>query len=567
MPNEQARLERKGYDQATIFSSDFQFNQADSKLIINFLGFSFAALFIGALAGLLQTLQRSGYFELPTYLTYYQLLTVHGVMLALIFTTFFIIGFLLSGVSRTLGHMQPRALRLGWISYYLMVIGTVMATITILTNDATVLYTFYAPMQASPWFYVGLALVVVGSWFGAFSIFSSYLHWRKANEGKRSPLFAYMAVAIMILWLHASLAVAIMVVFQLIPWSFGWIDRINVGLSRTLFWYFGHPLVYFWLLPAYIYWYVNLPKIVGGKIFSDSLPRLTFILFILFSIPVGFHHQLNEPGISSFWKFLQVILTMIVVVPSLMTAFSILATFELAGRERGGKGILGWVKKLPWKDARFFSAVAGMILFIPAGASGVVNASYQLNQLVHNTWFVTGHFHLTLAAVVMTFFGIAYWLLPVLTKRKFTSALNRLGLLQTWSWLIGMLLLGGVMHIVGLMGAPRRTSFTTYGEHELALSWFPYYHIISLGAIFLFVGVLIALYIFFQLMFISPKEEQAPEYPIGEVLETAPQPPRILERWSLWIGISIALVAIAYTIPLIDLFHHPSPGSLPVRTW
>jgi cytochrome c oxidase subunit I len=450
----------------------------------------------------------------------------------------------------------------------LMAVGTIMATITILTNESTVLYTFYAPMKASPWFYIGAALLIVGSWFSAFGIFATYIRWRKNYKNQSSPLFAYMAVATMILWLHASLAVAIEVVFQLIPWSFGIVDRVNVSLSRTLFWYFGHALVYFWLLPAYIYWYVNIPQVVGGKIFSNSLPRLTFILFILFSVPVGFHHQLNEPGIESFWKFLQVVLTMMVVIPSLMTAFAILATFELAGRSRGGKGLFGWVKKLPWKDARFFTAVMGMIIFIPAGAGGIINASYQLNQMVHNTWFVTGHFHLTIAStVLLTFFAISYWLIPVLTGRVFTKQLNKLAIIQAVLWAIGMFLMAIIMHIVGLLGAPRRTSYSTYGGHELAATWLSYNQIIAAGGVILFVAIVLVLYIWFNLLFLAPKSEKTIEYPIGVVNEQAEHPPRILERWSFWIGVSIALSIIAYAIPIYHLIMHAPPGSLPYRTW
>lgn len=81
------------------------------------------------------------------------------------------------------------------------------------------------------------------------------------------------------------------------------------------------------------------------KIFSDSLARLAFLLFILFSIPVGFHHQLLEPGISHEWKFIQVVLTFAVIIPSLMTAFALFATFEMRGRSLGGKGLFGWFKK------------------------------------------------------------------------------------------------------------------------------------------------------------------------------------------------------------------------------
>src|SRR5699024_11437042 len=115
----------------------------------------------------------------------------------------------------------------------------------------------------------------------------------------------------------ASIGVSRSVIFQLIPWSLGMGDEVNVLLSRTLFWYFGQPLVYFWLLPAYMAWYAIIPKIIGGKIFSDSLARLTFILLLFFSIPVGFHHQLTEPGIDPFWKFVQVVLTFMVVIPTL----------------------------------------------------------------------------------------------------------------------------------------------------------------------------------------------------------------------------------------------------------
>src|SRR5690606_30911057 len=137
----------------------------------------------------------------------------------------------------------------------------------------------------------------------------------------------------------------------------------------------------------------------------------SFVLFLLFSIPVGFHHQLTEPGIDPNWKYLQVVLTFMVIIPSLMTAFSLFATFELYGRSKGAKGLFGWFRMLPWGDARFLAPFIGMLFFIPGGAGGIINASFQMNQVIHNTIWVTGHFHLTVAAtVILTFFGIAYWL-------------------------------------------------------------------------------------------------------------------------------------------------------------
>ncbi len=549
--------------------TDFEFKREDRNLIIAYIGFSIIAIFLGATAGILQMMQRSGWITLPNWLTYYQLLTAHGVLLVLVFTTFFIFGYFFSGITRTLeGKLTPGVRKLGWIGFYLMATGTIIATYFILTNDATVLYTFYTPMQATPWFYVGLALLIIGTWFSSAGMFAAYIRWRKKNKGQSSPLFAYMVVATLILWIHASLFVAISIVFLIIPWAFGWVPRINVTLTRVLFWYFGHALVYFWLLPAYVYWYVNIPQIVGGKIFSNSLPRLTFILLMLFSIPVGLHHQLNEPGVESFWKFLQVVLTMAVVVPSLITAFSIVATFELAGRARGGKGLFGWLTKLPWKDARFLAAFAGMLLFIPGGAGGIINSSYQLNQMVHNTWFVTGHFHLTVGSVVLlTFFAISYWLIPVITKRVFTKRLNRLAIIQTILWVIGMTLMGGIMHFAGLKGAPRRSAHSTYGDHELALSWLSYSQVIAVGGVILFTAIVLVLYIWIQLLFFAPKSEKTIEYPIGVVREKAGDPPPILEKWSVWIGVSIALSVIAYAVPIYQLIVNNDPGSLPFRSW
>ncbi|MBR7443171.1 cytochrome C, partial [Klebsiella pneumoniae] len=80
-----------------------------------------------------------------------------------IFTTFFIVGFIFSGVARTTGgSLHGAALKCGWAGWSLMVTGTLMAVVTILMNEASVLYTFYAPLKASPYFYIGSALLVVG---------------------------------------------------------------------------------------------------------------------------------------------------------------------------------------------------------------------------------------------------------------------------------------------------------------------------------------------------------------------------------------------------------------------
>ncbi|WP_461200322.1 b(o/a)3-type cytochrome-c oxidase subunit 1 [Anoxybacillus sp. TBDG-1] len=538
----------------------------DGKLAMAHMYVAFVALALGGLAGLLQVLVRSGKFELPAGISYYTILTTHGVLLGLVLTTFFIIGFQFAAVSRTAGTLSDRVRFWGWVGFWLMTIGTAITAFYILIGEASVLYTFYAPLQAHAGFYIGLTLVVVGSWVSGFAMFAHYAKWKKAHPGQVSPLLTFMAVVNMILWLICSLGVAATVLFQFIPWSLGYVDRINVLVSRTLFWYFGHPLVYFWLLPAYMIWYAIIPKIIGGKMFSDSLARMSFILFLIFSIPVGFHHQLVEPGIDPAWKYVQVVLTFMVVIPSLMTAFSMFATFEMYGRSKGATGLFGWLRKLPWSDARFFAPFVGMLFFIPAGAGGLVNASHQLNQVVHNTIWVTGHFHLTLATtVVLTFFGAAYWLIPHLTGRVMTKAMNRLAIIQTIVWSIGMIFMSSAMHFAGLLGAPRRSAFSTYGDAPQALEWIPYQIAQAVGGTILFIGIILVLIIVTNLAFFAPKGET--EFPVAEVAEQAERTPLVFENWKLWIGIAVVLILIAYTVPFIDMIQNAPPGSKGFKLW
>jgi cytochrome c oxidase subunit 1 len=545
----------------------------DRKIALANIGVAYAAFLIGTLAGLLQVFIRNDALQLPAWLDYYQILTAHGVLLALIFTTFFIFAFFTTGMSKSTGTFGPKVRLYSWVGFWVTLFGTVMATVMIVSGKASVLYTFYAPLKASGWFYVGLALFIIGTWISSFALIGHYMAWRRKNKGQLSPLFAFMTITTIVMWLIACLGVVATVLFQYIPWAFGWTDTINVELSRSLFWYFGHPLVYFWLLPAYMAWYLIVPKLLGVKVFSDSLARLSFVLFILFSIPVGFHHQLTEPGISNFWKFLQVVLTFMVIVPSLMTAFTMFANFEISGRKKGAVGLFGWFRMLPWKDVRFTSIFIAMAFFIPGGAGGIINASFQLNEVVHNTLWIVGHFHITVGTpVAMTFMGLTFWLIPYLTGRQFTKSMERLGFVQIFTWTIGMLLMSTSQHILGLLGAPRRTAYAGYNDHPSALEWFDGIltsHVtMAVGGSILFLSAMILMYIVIMTMFLSPKAERPEdfvEFPLAE--SDKEHTPKFLENWAIWVGIAFALIFIAYAIPIGDMIQNAPPGSKGFITW
>ncbi|MEJ9281651.1 MULTISPECIES: b(o/a)3-type cytochrome-c oxidase subunit 1 [Ureibacillus] len=541
-------------------------DRRDGKLALAYIYIAFIAVLLGGIAGLLQVLVRAGTLQLPSFLNYYQVLTVHGVLLGLVLTTFFIMGFQTAAVSRTSGTFTNKQRTIGWIGFWIATIGLVAAAAMILTNEASVLYTFYAPLQAHWVFYLGLALVIVGSWFTGLAQIMRFVQWKKEHKGQSTPLLSFMVVVNNFLWYVATLGVAIEVLFQLIPWSMGLVERVDVLLSRTLFWYFGHALVYFWLLPAYMIWYTIIPKIIGGKVFSDALAKLTFMLFLILSVPVGIHHQYTEPGIDPLWKFIQAVLTFFVVVPSLMTAFSMFATFELRGRELGAKGVFGWFKKLPWNDSRFLLPFIGMVAFIPGGAGGIVNASYQMNELIHNTIWVTGHFHLTVAsAVALTFFGTAFWLIPHLNGRTLTKRANSMANCAGILWAIGMTIMSSAMHIAGLLGAPRRSDYSTYGGSEQAAEWLSYQIAQAVGGSILFIAILVITGLVIYVGFFAPKGEE--DFPIAEVAPGAAKTPAAIENFKLWGVIMIAVIIFAYTIPIIDIISNSPLGAKGFRLW
>lgn len=142
---------------------DLQSNVApkDAVLSMAHIYVAFFSFLIGALGGLLQGLVRGGVIQLPSWLSYYQILTVHGILLAIVFTTYFIYAFFFAGISRTMGAMKDGVRKIGWIGYWVMTIGTLLTAVMVLLGGSSVLYTFYVPLQAHPLFYVGLTLWLV----------------------------------------------------------------------------------------------------------------------------------------------------------------------------------------------------------------------------------------------------------------------------------------------------------------------------------------------------------------------------------------------------------------------
>jgi cytochrome c oxidase subunit 1 len=282
------------------------------------------------------------------------------------------------------------------------------------------------------------------------------------------------------------------------------------------------------------------------------------------SVPLGFHHQYVDPGVPQGWKMVHAFLTFAVFIPSMMTLFTVTASLENAGRARGGKGWLGWIWALPWGDPSVAAQLLAGILFLFGGIGGLINASYNINLVIHNTSWVPGHFHLTVAsAVTLSFMGITYWLVPYLTGRKLWQP--KLAVAQAWLWFIGMLIFSNAMHVVGLLGAPRRTplGLAPYIPEE----WSGHLFRIGLGGAILF----IAAYLYITIMIVTVVRKKAPADeqvvpPVAESIQDPQDTPGWLDRWVVWLVITVALLIIAYGPNLFDQLTNmelTSPGFTP----
>ncbi|MBI1966507.1 MAG: cbb3-type cytochrome c oxidase subunit I [Gemmatimonadetes bacterium] len=529
------------------------------RLSLAHLWVSILAFGAAAAMAFMQALSRAN-LDLPwrSAKMYYLSVTAHGVLMALVFTTFFIMGFGYVVATRVLGR-PVAAPRLAWTAFWTALAGTLGAAAAILSGRATVLYTFYPPLRAHPAFYIGAALLIVGSWLWAIALLATYRAWRRDHAGEPAPLAMHGMLATVIVWLLATVGVAAEVVLLLIPWSLGWTRTVDPILARMLFWYFGHPLVYFWLLPAYVIWYTVLPRAAGGKLFSDPLARLVFILFIVLSTPVGFHHQFMDPGVPAGWKLLHTFLTFGILFPSLVTAFTVTASLEVAGRMRGATGLLDWLGKLPWGDPLFSSVALSMILFAVGGFGGAINASFGMNAVVHNTAWIQGHFHLTVgSAVALTFMGACYWLVPRLSGRDLE--LKLLAKVQPYFWFLGMLCFSIANHLTGLMGMPRRIYDASYGGSAAASQWFGLTGLSAVGGLLLFTSAGFFMLVMIGTGLAGPKREpEAIEW--AEPLQPVDPKPSLLDRFGLWTALAILLIAIAYAYPLWAHLQMPRFGS------
>jgi len=521
---------------------------------------AFVFFLVAALLGLYQVIERIDLIPgLKSPDLYFASVSTHGVLMGFVLTTFFIVGFGYYTATTSL-KQEVWSKSLGWFGFFLSLSGVLLAATQLLTGNASVLYTFYPPLVAHPVFYIGATLLIVGSWVWCLQMVVMMAKWKKANPGETVPLAMFGTAANAILWFITSLGVASEVLFQLIPWSLGLTDTVDVGLARTLFSWTLHAIVYFWLIPAYLAFYTLVPKAAGGFLFSDHMARVAFVMLLVFSVPIGFHHLYMDPFQAAGWKLLHMTGTFMVAVPTLITGFTVFASLEVAGRLRGGKGLFGWIGALPWNNSMVLATGLAMLMLTFGGFGGMINASYAMNTMVHNTQWVTGHFHLIFAGTtVIMYFAIAYYLWPKITGKRLHS--NSMALKQLWLWFIGMLVLTLPWHVIGLQGQPRRISSTPYDEHFVQ-SWLSGEMSMIAGGVILFISAVMLVYNLAKTHGNAQAETNL-EVEYAESLHSNARMPHLLNSFGFWTALIVVYLIASYGYPILQFFLLETFGTVP----
>jgi len=213
--------------------------------------------------------------------------------------------------------------------------------------------------------------------------------------------------------------------------------------------------------------------------------------------------------------------------------------------------MFGWITALPWKEPVVLAQILALLLLAVGGFGGMVNASYGMNSMVHNTMWVPAHFHLIFAGTVMTmYFAIAYHLWPKITGNTLYSA--GMARLQLWLWFIGVVMLTLPWHYLGLLWMPRRTAYLPYAP-EFVRQWQPWMELMAVAGVIM--GTSALLFIWNLLNTHGNRQPVVErELEFAEPLHPVLRLPKPLNGFALWNTILVIYMVMGFGYPLLQFF-------------
>jgi cytochrome c oxidase subunit 1 len=444
--------------------------------------------------------------------TYNKLFTLHGVVM--------IFFFLIPSIPATLGNFLIPIMcgtkdlafpRINLLSWYLYVIGGLLAIIVVAMGGVDTGWTFYTPYST-----VGSTTAVTLAASGAFIAgFSSILtgfnfivtiHRMRAPglTWFRLPLFvwAHYATSLVMILGTPVVAITLMLVMAERTLHLGIFDPRIGGdpvLFQHLFWFYSHPAVYIMILPGMGVMSELVAAVSRKAIFGYSFVAFSSLAIAVIGFLVWGHH-LFVSSQSIYAGLVFSIISMLVAVPSAVKTFNWAATMY--------KGSITWESPTFW-------VVGFMGLFTIGGLTGLFLSTMGLDIALHDTYFVVAHFHyIMVGGAIMAFMGGLHFWWPKMTGKLYPEAGGKMSAILVF---VGFNLTFFPQFILGYLGMPRR--YYSYPDEFQVLNVLS-----SAGASILGLGYLLpAIYFTYSLF----KGRPAPPNPWGaKGLEwTIPSPP------------------------------------------
>jgi len=416
--------------------------------------------------------------------TYNQLFTMHGTTMIFLVVVPVWAGFANYFLPLMIGARDVAFPRLNAWSYWMFLFGGIALYASFLFTPPEAGWTSYPPLSLAEysagggqeaWIYMA-HLTGLSSIIGAINFVATIHNMRAPGMGwGRLPLFIWAILIYSYLIILALSSLGASATMLLLDRNFGtsFFDPTEAGsplLWQHLFWFFGHPEVYIFVLPAFGVASEIIPvfcrkPIFGYKAIAAATAGIAFLGLLVWA-----HHMFATPSATVVLAFFM-LSSFIIAVPTGIKIFNWLATM--------------WRGTIEFRVA-FLYCAAFIGTFLIGGITGVFLAVFPVDWQLHDTYFVVAHMHyVAFGGTAFLMLAATYYWFPKMSGRLMSESLGKVGF---WLVLIGFHLTFLIQHALGTDGMPRRIY-----EYSSGSDWSLYNLISTIGAFVLALGILVNL--------------------------------------------------------------------------